>query len=78
VLPFLRGRHEFSRPGLWRLGIERTADGPERLGDVAGDFNLQANTNWSGVSTTFGSGSFGQIASARDPRKIQLSAKLDF
>jgi hypothetical protein len=41
-------------------------------------FNVLNHTNFSGVSSTFGSGSFGQITSARDPRKIQLSAKLDF
>jgi hypothetical protein len=41
-------------------------------------FNILNHTNFSGVSNTFGSGSFGQITSARDPRKLQLSARLEF
>jgi hypothetical protein len=41
-------------------------------------FNFLNHTNWSGVSTALGSGTYGQVTSARDPRKIQLSLKLQF
>jgi hypothetical protein len=41
-------------------------------------FNVVNHTNWSAVTTTLGSGTYGQITAARDPRKVQLSAKLDF
>jgi len=41
-------------------------------------FNFLNHTNWSGVSTSLGAGNFGRITSARDPRKIQLSLKMEF
>jgi hypothetical protein len=41
-------------------------------------FNTLNHTNWSSVSTSVGSGTYGQITSARDPREIQLSLRLDF
>jgi hypothetical protein len=41
-------------------------------------FNFLNHTNWSGVSTSLGAGTFGRITSARDPRKIQLSLRLEF
>ena len=41
-------------------------------------FNALNHTNLAGISSTFGSGSFGQVTSARDPRKVQISARLDF
>jgi hypothetical protein len=41
-------------------------------------FNFLNHTNWSGVGTTLGSGNFGQITSARDPRKIQMSLRLSY
>ena len=41
-------------------------------------FNILNHTNWSGVSTSIGSGNYGQITSARDPRRVQLSLRLDF
>jgi hypothetical protein len=41
-------------------------------------FNVLNHTNFSGVSTSLGSGTYGQITSARDPRKIQLSMKFEF
>jgi hypothetical protein len=41
-------------------------------------FNILNHTNWSGVGTSFGSGTYGQITSARDPRRVQLAARIDF
>lgn len=41
-------------------------------------FNTLNHTNWSSVSTSVGSGTYGQVTSARDPREIQLSLRLDF
>ena len=41
-------------------------------------FNVLNHTNWSTVSTTLGSGTYGEITAARDPRKVQVSARLDF
>lgn len=41
-------------------------------------FNFPNHTNWSGVSTSLGSGTYGTVTSARDPRKVQLSLRLEF
>jgi len=41
-------------------------------------FNFLNHTNWTGVSTSLGTGTFGRITSACDPRKVQLSLKLEF
>jgi hypothetical protein len=39
-------------------------------------YNVWNHTNFLGVSTTFGSTTFGQITSTRDPRLIQFALKL--
>ena len=39
-------------------------------------YNAFNHTQWAGVSRSFGSGSFGQVTSARDARIIQLGLKL--
>jgi hypothetical protein len=49
-----------------------------KLSLTAEFFNFLNHTNWSGVSTALGSGTYGQVTSARDPRKIQLSMRLQF
>jgi hypothetical protein len=41
-------------------------------------FNLFNHAQWSGVGTTFGSGTFGTVTSARDPRIGQLALRLLF
>jgi hypothetical protein len=41
-------------------------------------FNLPNHTNFQGISTALGSSNYGQVTSARDPRRIQLGAKLTF
>ena len=41
-------------------------------------FNIWNHTQWSGVGTTVGAGTFGQVTSARDPRITQLGLRLLF
>jgi hypothetical protein len=41
-------------------------------------FNIFNHTEWSSVGATFGSQTFGQIVSARDPRITQLGLRLTF
>lgn len=41
-------------------------------------FNIFNHTQWAGVGATFGSGTFGQVTSARDPRITQLALRLVF
>ncbi len=41
-------------------------------------FNIFNHPQWSNVGTTFGSTSFGQVTSARDPRITQLGLRLTF
>jgi hypothetical protein len=41
-------------------------------------FNIFNHVNWGNPSTTFGSGTFGQITSAKDPRIGEVAAKFTF
>ena len=41
-------------------------------------FNFLNHTNWSAVSTSLGAGTYGQVTSARDPRRLQLALRFDF
>ena len=41
-------------------------------------FNVFNHTNFSGVSTAFGSGSYGEITSARDPRIFEFALRYEF
>jgi hypothetical protein len=41
-------------------------------------FNIFNHTNFSSVSTAFGSGNFGQVTGARDPRIAELSLRYQF
>jgi hypothetical protein len=41
-------------------------------------FNIFNHTQWSSVDVGFGSGSFGQVVSARSPRVIQFGMELQF
>jgi hypothetical protein len=41
-------------------------------------FNVCNHTNFSGVSTSFGSGSFGQVTSALDPRIMEFALRWEF
>lgn len=49
-----------------------------KLSFAAEFFNFLNHTNWSGVSTGLGGGTYGRITSARDPRKVQLSLRMSF
>ena len=41
-------------------------------------FNTFNHTEWSGVSTSFTSGNFGQVTSTSDPRTMQFGGKIEF
>jgi hypothetical protein len=41
-------------------------------------FNAFNHTNYTTLNTTFGSSAFGQVTGARDPRILQLGAKISF
>ena len=41
-------------------------------------FNIWNHTNFQSIATKLGAGGFGQIASDRDPRQMQLEAKYSF
>ena len=41
-------------------------------------FNIFNHTNFSGVSTSFGTGNFGQITSALDPRIAEFALRYQF
>jgi hypothetical protein len=41
-------------------------------------FNIFNHANFNGINTTFGSGAFGRVTSARDPRIIQFGVKMGF
>jgi hypothetical protein len=41
-------------------------------------FNIFNHASFNGINTTFGSGAFGSVTSARDPRIVQFGLKLGF
>ncbi len=41
-------------------------------------FNIFNHTNFSGIDPTFGSGTYGQVTSARDPRIIEFALRYQF
>jgi len=41
-------------------------------------FNVLNHTNFSGVNTTFGNSSFGNVTSATDPRVLELALRYKF
>ena len=41
-------------------------------------FNIFNHTNFSGLSTSLGSGNFGQLTSALDPRIVEFSLRLQY
>jgi len=41
-------------------------------------FNAFNHTNYTTLNTTFGSSAFGRVTGARDPRIVQLGAKIRF
>jgi len=69
-------------PGFWRFDAALLKNFPihESISAQfrAEFFNILNHTNFNGVSTTLGSGSFGQVTSTRDPRIGQLALKIYF
>ncbi|MEW6128196.1 MAG: carboxypeptidase regulatory-like domain-containing protein [Acidobacteriota bacterium] len=75
-------RGAFSGPGYQRwdmtLGKRFRITENMRLQFRAEAYNLFNHTNFSGLSTVFGSTTFGQVTSTRDPRLIQFGLKLNY
>lgn len=70
-------------PGLfdWDMSlVKRTPVFTNRIKSEfrASFYNILNHTNFSGVSTALGSGNFGQITSARDPRIMEFGLKVSF
>jgi len=76
------GRDIIVGPGInnWDLSFSKRTEIRENIALQfrAEFFNLFNHAQWSGVGTTFGSGTFGQVTSARDPRIGQLGLRLLF
>jgi hypothetical protein len=72
----------FLGPGSekWNLSAMKNFDIGERwkLQLRAESFNVFNHTNFSGIDTGLGDGSFGEVTSAANPRKMQFGAKLNF
>jgi hypothetical protein len=66
--------------GIWDASPSKQFPIYERLKFRLGGefFNAINHTNFSGITTTLGSGTYGRVTSARDPRKVQLNARLEF
>jgi hypothetical protein len=65
---------------IWDSSLSKQFKISERMQFRLGGefFNSLNHTNFSAVTPTLGSGTFGRITSARDPRKVQLNARLQF
>jgi hypothetical protein len=76
------GRSLVRGPGIndWDISFIKKTQLRERvaLQFRAEFFNLLNHTQFSGVGTGFGSGTFGQVTSARNPRVSQLALRLTF
>jgi hypothetical protein len=76
------GRNVIVGPGIndWDVSFSKRTAVTERmtLQFRAEFFNLFNHPQWSGVGGTFGSATFGQVTSARDPRIGQLGLRLLF
>jgi hypothetical protein len=76
------GRDLIRGPGMeeWDVALFKTFHITERVGfTLRGEaFNLFNHTNFNAVSTSFGSGNFGQVTSAHQPRLIEVSGKVEF
>ncbi len=76
------GRNILVGPGIhnWDLTFSKRTELAENvaLQFRAEFFNIFNHTQWSGVGATLGSGTFGQVTGARDPRITQLGLRLTF
>ena len=82
VRPGNAGRNTIRGPGYqtWTTSLFKNFRfGETRSLQVRGEsFNTFNHTNWSSIGATLGASTYGQITAARDPRIIQLGAKLYF
>ena len=76
------GRSIVRGPGInnWDVSFSKRTQLSERLTLQfrAEFFNLLNHTQYSGVGTSFGAATLGQVTSARDPRITQLGLRLQF
>ncbi|HKX28284.1 MAG TPA: Cna protein B-type domain-containing protein, partial [Blastocatellia bacterium] len=76
------GRNIIREPGThkWDMSFFKNNRLNERMNLQfrAEFFNIFNHTNFNAINTTLGSGSFGQVTGARDPRIIQFGLKLGF
>ncbi len=76
------GRNLIRGPAIheWDMALFKTFRIHERVStQLRGEgFNVFNHTNFDGVSTTFGSGNFGQVTNARQARILEVSLKLEF
>ena len=82
VRPGNSPRGVFDGPGFWRVdqSLFKNFKLAERLSlQVRGEaFNLFNHTNYSAINTNLSSSAFGRVTAVRDPRQMQLGAKLEF
>ena len=82
VRPGNAGRNTIRGPGFqtWTLSLFKNFAFAEhcRLQIRGESFNAFNHTNWSSIGATLGSSTYGNITAARDPRIVQLGAKLYF
>jgi hypothetical protein len=64
----------------WNISLTRTFPLTERLRlDFRGEFfNAWNHPNFNGVQTALGTGNFGQVTSATDPREIEFMLRMSF
>jgi hypothetical protein len=76
------GRNVIRGPGIhtWDFTVFKNFLIQERFNfQLRGEaFNAFNNANFDGVSTSYGAGNFGQLTSARQPRTMQVSMKVEF
>src|SRR5262245_34914020 len=76
------GRNIIREPGThkWDMSFFKNNRITERvnLQFRAEFFNIFNHSNFNGINTAIGSGAFGQVTSARDPRILQFGLKLGF
>jgi hypothetical protein len=77
------GRGVITGPGLINFDMAFYKDFPisERFGKIefrAELFNIFNHANFNAISTSFGSGSFGQVVGAADPRVIEFALRYEF
>lgn len=76
------GRGIVLGPGFsqWDVSLFKNLKISERVSSQlrAEAFNAFNHTNYTTLNTTFGSSTFGQVTGARDPRILQLGAKISF